>query len=64
MENKNDIKVWVYEEEGGRRWLYYEKDGKCFEEYQEYYAALGWKTIMHPVQIPVEDFEEIMEVAI
>ncbi len=61
MEN---TKVKVYEEEGGRRWLYYKIDGKCYEEYQEYYAALGWRTLMHPVQIDSETFEEMMEFAI
>lgn len=42
----------------GSRFVYFVKDGRYYEEYQEYYAACGWRTIGQAEEICKEDYLE------
>lgn len=48
----------IYESENGTRFIVYKENGKYYQEYQEYYAACGWRTIGYPEEIPAEDVDE------
>lgn len=50
------MKTYV-DEVAGRKWTAFEKDGRYYEEYFEYFHDLGWKSY-GITEICKEDFEE------
>ena len=50
------MKTFV-DEQAGRKWTAFEKDGKYWQEYFEYFEGSGWRSY-GTTEICKEDYEE------
>jgi hypothetical protein len=48
----------IIDNENGRKWIYFNKTGRCFVKYYEFFKSCGWRSSFPAEEIAQEEYAE------